>query len=303
MTKVGFGSTRLGLGEAGQDGSAARSDMLREDGREIVQGALEQVGEHEVGLHAVEEGMRKSSRHKHPDQGPDAVLPRIVGCDRCRQRIAVACHHASPERLGGGDGEDAGAGADIDDDARAAALELIVERQETAARAGMMRRAESLAGVDLNGKTSARYMAPVVTAMHEKAPGLDLSAPLLRERDPIFRGEFFDAERPDTVAAGSLRDQLKQSIVARRLLVMGEDLEAALSPIEQPDRDRRRVERLIKSTRDTLRRQSLGLDDSLMDHGAELRPAPRSQSIGAWRVNLTFLQREGEFSREQSSIG
>src|SRR3970040_1175311 len=69
-----FGSTRLGLGEPGQDGSAARSDMLREDGREIVQGALEQVGEHEVGLHAVEEGMRKPSRLEHADQGPDTVL-------------------------------------------------------------------------------------------------------------------------------------------------------------------------------------------------------------------------------------
>src|SRR3970040_172575 len=58
-----FGSTRLGFGAAGRD-------MLREDAREIVQGALEQVGEHEVGLHAVEEGMRKSSRLKHADEGP-----------------------------------------------------------------------------------------------------------------------------------------------------------------------------------------------------------------------------------------
>lgn len=84
---------------------------------------------------------------------------------------------------------------------------------------------------------------------------------------------------------------------------MGEDLEAALSPIEQPDRDRRRVERLIERTRDALRRQRLGLDGGLMDHGAELRRGRPSQSIGAWRVNLTFLQQEGEFSREQSSIG
>src|SRR3990170_5074937 len=53
-------TTRLRFGEAGKDGGAARNDMLREDGREIVQGALEQVGEHKVGLHAVEEGMRKS---------------------------------------------------------------------------------------------------------------------------------------------------------------------------------------------------------------------------------------------------
>ncbi len=244
----------------------------REAGREIVQGALEQVGEHEVGLHAVEEGMRKPSRLEHADQGPDTVLPRIVGCDRCRQRIAVACRHASPERLGGGDGEDAGAGADIDDDARAPPLELIVERQEAAERAGMMRGAERLAGVDLDGKTSARQPAPVVTAMHEKAPGLDLPAPPLRERDPIFRGEFFDAERPVTFAAGSLRDQLKQSIVARRLLVMGEDLEAALSPIEQPDRGGCGIERLIKRARDALRRQSVGLDGGLMDHGASPPP-------------------------------
>src|SRR3972149_11920823 len=54
-------STRLSFGEAGQDGGAARSDVLGEAGREIVQDALGEVGEHEAGRPAGEGGRRKSS--------------------------------------------------------------------------------------------------------------------------------------------------------------------------------------------------------------------------------------------------
>ncbi len=48
---------------------------------------------------------------------------------------------------------------------------------------------------------------------------------------------------------------------------MGEDLEATLSAIEQPDRDRRGLERLLERARDALGRRSFGLDGRLMDHG------------------------------------
>ncbi len=157
-----------------------------------------------------------------------------------------------PEDLGGGDGEDAGAGADIDDGARTAALEVIVERQQAAARAGMVRRAEGLGGVDLDGKQAARHLAPVMAAMHEKAPGRDRSALPLRQRHPILRSDLLDAERPDSVPAFRL-DQPQQGLAAGRLVVMRENLAAALAPVEQSDRDGRRIQPLFESPRDALR--------------------------------------------------
>ena len=91
-------------------------DMARERWREIVERALEQIGEHQIGLGPPQPGMQKATRLR-ARRATDATpfLPRIVGRGRGRDRVAVARHHAQLERLGGGDGKDAGAGADIDD--------------------------------------------------------------------------------------------------------------------------------------------------------------------------------------------
>ncbi len=53
-------SARLGIRDAGKNGQPARANVAGHGWREIVQGALEQVGEHEVGRHAPENGMREA---------------------------------------------------------------------------------------------------------------------------------------------------------------------------------------------------------------------------------------------------
>ena len=107
---------------------------LSEGRGEVVQRALEQIGQHEIGLVAPQPGMPEAARPERADQRPDAIHPRILRRDLDRERVAVARGDFSPERLGGGDGEDSGAGADIDDLARTPPLESVVEREQAAAR-------------------------------------------------------------------------------------------------------------------------------------------------------------------------
>ena len=62
-------STRLGFRKTGKDRGAAGSDMARQRRRKRVQGAFEEIGEHEIGLAQPEPGMGKSVRRNHADQG------------------------------------------------------------------------------------------------------------------------------------------------------------------------------------------------------------------------------------------
>ena len=170
------------------------------------------------------------------------------------------------ERFRRGDGEDAGAGADIDDIARAPALEDIVEGEQAAARARVMRRAEGLARIDLDGEEGARHLSPVVAAVDEKAPGHDLAALALRQPDPIGGRKRFDLKRADAGSACRLGDQLEQGLARRRRVVMGEDLEAVFAALEQPDGDGGGVERLFERLGKAHRRRFRNLDPRLMRH-------------------------------------
>ena len=111
--------------------------------------------------------------------------------------IAVACQHAAFQCLCGGDGEDAGAGADVEDHARPLALQQIVEREKATARACVMSGAEGLPRVDLDGEALLRHAAPVVAAMHQEAPGAHRAALLLRQRHPIRGRDRLDAQRSE----------------------------------------------------------------------------------------------------------
>ena len=170
-------------------------------------------------------------------------------------------------RLGGGDGEDAGAGAEIDDLARPAALQEIIEGEQTAARARVMRGAEGSTRVDLDGEEPARHTVPVMAAMDEETPRLDLAALALRQPHPIKGRDRFDPERPKPVSRSRLGDQLEQSFARRRRVVMGEHLESVFPALEQSDRNGRWIEGLFERLGNTHRRRSRGLDAGLMGHG------------------------------------
>src|SRR5262245_10412680 len=115
--------------------------------RKRIQRAFEQVGEEEINLDPPEPWVAEPVSRNHRDMSSDAVLARIVGGGRGSDLVIVARDHFSLQRLRRGDGKHAAARADIDDVARPPALERIVESKQAAARARVMRRAESLTGV------------------------------------------------------------------------------------------------------------------------------------------------------------
>src|SRR5215469_12401792 len=96
----------------------------------------------------------------------------------------------------------------------------------------MMRRAEGLPGVDLDGEQTMRHLRSIMTAINEKAPGFDRSALTLRQRHPIFVGDLLDTQSRVWRAICGALDQREQRSAGRSLGEMGEDLEASLAEVE-----------------------------------------------------------------------
>src|SRR5262249_13228496 len=101
----------------------------------------------------------------------------------------------------------------------------------------MMRRAEGLPGVDLDGEQTMRHLRSIMTAINEKAPGFDRSTLTLRQCHPIFVGDLLDTQSPWRAIRGAL-EQREQRSAGRSLGEIGEDLEASLAEVECANRYR-----------------------------------------------------------------
>ena len=154
--------------------------------------------------------MRNPLRLDHGDARLNAVGTSILGCDGDRNWIHVARHDICVKRPGGGDGEDAGAGADIEDTARMLPLGEAVERDEAAARGGVMGGAEGKACVDLEGEPARRHLAAVMAPMHQEAAGAYRPTQALGFRHPILLRQRLDPERAKPRIACRGLDQLRQ---------------------------------------------------------------------------------------------
>ena len=80
----------------------------------LEQRTKQQVGEEQVGLGVAQRRMGKTLGLHHEDARANAVPRSVFGGDGDGDRVHVARNHRSAESLGGGDGEDAGPGADIE---------------------------------------------------------------------------------------------------------------------------------------------------------------------------------------------
>ncbi len=116
---------------------------------------------------------RRNRLHIGPGAVEACVVPRRLGC----HRIDIACLHPLLQRERCGDGEHASTGADIEDAARPAALQLGGEMQEAAARGAVMPGAEGEGGFDLDADLVDAQRAAVMRAMHHEPPGPDRRQP------------------------------------------------------------------------------------------------------------------------------
>ena len=173
---------------------SAWAERAGEGRSEVEQGAEQNVGEQQIGLGAPQRRMRNPLRLDHGDARLNAVGTSILGSDGDGDWIHVARDHICIERPGGGDGEDAGAGADIEDTARMLPLGEAVERDEAAARGGVMGGAEGKACVDLEREPARRHLAAVMTPMHQEAAGAHRPTQALGFRHPILLRQRLDPE-------------------------------------------------------------------------------------------------------------
>ena len=93
------------------------------------------------------------------------------------------------QRPGGSDGEDAGAGADVERMARPATLQEVVEGEEASARRAVMAGAEGQRRLDLDGDRVDGDARPVMAAMNGEAAGRNGRQALERGGDPILFAE------------------------------------------------------------------------------------------------------------------
>ena len=152
--------------------------MAGEASCKLKQGWRSQIGEQQIGLHSSQKRMGEPGGLQHAELGRRPVLPGIRHGGGDGPRVRVACDDVARsrrERPSGGDGKDAGSGADIEDRLRPIGLQQAIECEQAAACARMMRRAEGNTGVDLQGETPMADLGPVVTAMHEEAAGANRS--------------------------------------------------------------------------------------------------------------------------------
>ena len=123
-----FDAARLGFSQAGQDRPATRNDVPRQGGGHFEKRALQQIGHDQIRFQPPQPRLGEAFGPNRADQGTGAITPCVVRGDCHRHRVVVAGDHAALERIGGGDRQNAGAGADIGDRTRAVPLEQIVER-------------------------------------------------------------------------------------------------------------------------------------------------------------------------------
>ena len=122
------------------------------------------------------------------------LIARIVGGDVDRDRVDVGGDALGlwPQRQRG-EGEQAGAGADVGDVGEALAGDLEpVERGEAAGGGVMLAGAEGEPGVDLEGDRALGHGVAMGRGVDEEAPGADRLEPGLAHRHPIILAEMLD---------------------------------------------------------------------------------------------------------------
>ena len=140
------------------------------------------------------------------------------------------------QRLGGGNRQHAGAGAEIEHASRLPLLEQMVEQQQAAPRGAVMAGAESQCRLDFDAELVGRNAVAVVLAVdHEAAGG---------HRDQIFQGRLdpvlgFDDVENDAaggLSPGGAGHEFAHQRLVGRIGKMRGDVPDPIRPLERGDR-------------------------------------------------------------------
>ncbi len=153
-----------------------------------------------------------------------AVDRRVAPGHLHGDRVDVACTDAPRTEPVGGDGEDAAAGADVGHGPERPALRDALQRDEAAARRGVVRRAEGASCVDHEVPARRRHPCRVVRAEDREASGAHrMEGPLALGHPVPVREGVLDERRQDR---DELARRLEPARPARRVAFHEQDVEA-----------------------------------------------------------------------------
>ena len=127
---------------------------------------------------------RRSRWRDRPHQMSRYIQPGVFAGDLHRGRIDIARQYFLVQRLGGGNRQHAGAGAEIEYAAGAASFQDVIEQQQAAARGAVVAGAERQRRLDFDADLVGRNPFAVMLPVHDEASGRDRDEVLEAGPDP-----------------------------------------------------------------------------------------------------------------------
>ena len=115
------------------------------------------------------------------------------------------------QRLGGGNRQHAGAGAEIEHAARAVSFQDVIEQQQAAARGAVVAGAERQRRLDLDAELVGRNPFAVMLAVHDEAPGRDRDQVLEAGPDPVLGLDRIEIDGPGDISTGGAGRRVRAS--------------------------------------------------------------------------------------------
>ena len=178
---------------------------------------------------------RKAGGADRLHQMPGHVEPGVFPRDLHRGRIDVAGQNFLVQRLGRGDRQHAGAGAEIEHAPRTPGLQHMIEQQQAAARGAVMAGAERQRRLDLDAELVGRDARAIMLAVHDETPGRDRNEVLEAGLDPVPGLDGVESDASGDILAGSVGHELAQQRLIRRVGKMHGDVPAPVRPFERGD--------------------------------------------------------------------
>ena len=161
----------------------------REIGGEQRQRARQDIRQNQIIAVPAQPATAKSGSVSDPHPAGNAVVRDIMAGDRDRVRIDVARANPAPQQLGGGDRQDAGAGADIERTVDPTPAHQSLECDQAALGRRMLAGAESGCSIEHDPDRPGRHPAPMMRAIDEKPADRQWRECQLVLREPVAVGE------------------------------------------------------------------------------------------------------------------
>lgn len=206
--------------QAGQDEIPVARQNAAEARRERPQGAGEDIRQHEIiGAGGGNGAMAQAGRDRKAQIATRLIGAGIFFGHGHGDGIDIGRDHGAVQNPCGGDGENAGAGAEIEHPARAAALQDMIEAGKAAMGRAMVAGAKRQCSLDFDGDAVCvpASRRTVMRAMNHEPAGLDRLQSIETGGDPIARRDLVKLCCRSHLCAGDGGDQFAHRVLIGRV--------------------------------------------------------------------------------------